>query len=190
MLNTTSGNYLNHARVAIRGTNLETLTDALGEYRVAQVPAGSLIEVSASFADLEPQTVPVRLTPGQVLRQDFALARREKRDDGSVVVLDVFTVKEREMNGQAIALQERRTAPNLKNVISLDEFGDMGEGNVGEFLKFVPGVSMQYNPQTPQAAGIRGMPATGTIVMANGAEMAKLFLMSPIRSEQYQPAVR
>ncbi|MEY4688461.1 MAG: hypothetical protein RIR76_2484 [Verrucomicrobiota bacterium] len=172
VLNTTSGNYLNHARVAIRGTNLETLTDALGEYRVAQVPAGSLIEVSASFADLEPQTVPVRLTPGQVLRQDFALARREKRDDGSVVVLDVFTVKEREMNGQAIALQERRTAPNLKNVISLDEFGDMGEGNVGEFLKFVPGVNMQYNPQTPQAAGIRGMPATGTIVMANGAEMA------------------
>ncbi|MCE2863970.1 MAG: carboxypeptidase-like regulatory domain-containing protein, partial [Opitutaceae bacterium] len=41
VLNTTSGNYLKHARVAIRGTNLETLTDALGEYRVAQVPAGS-----------------------------------------------------------------------------------------------------------------------------------------------------
>jgi magnesium-protoporphyrin IX monomethyl ester (oxidative) cyclase len=26
--------------------------------------------------------------------------------------------------------------------------------------------------------------------IANGAEMAKLFLMSPIRSEQFQPAVR
>jgi len=26
--------------------------------------------------------------------------------------------------------------------------------------------------------------------IANGAEMAKLFLMNPIRSEQYQPAVR
>ena len=26
--------------------------------------------------------------------------------------------------------------------------------------------------------------------VANAAEMAKLFLMSPIRSEQYQPAVR
>jgi TonB-dependent receptor len=172
VLNTTSGNYLNNARVVIRGTTLEALTDALGEYRIANVPAGSLVEVSVSFADFETQTVPVRLGPGQVLRQDFSLARREKRDDGSVVVLDVFTVRERELNGQAIALQERKTAPNLKNVISLDEFGDMGEGNVGEFLKFVPGISMQYNPQTPQSAGIRGMPATGTIVMTNGAEMA------------------
>jgi magnesium-protoporphyrin IX monomethyl ester (oxidative) cyclase len=26
--------------------------------------------------------------------------------------------------------------------------------------------------------------------IANGAEMAKLFFMSPIRSEQFQPAVR
>ncbi|WP_414663408.1 TonB-dependent receptor domain-containing protein [Horticoccus sp. 23ND18S-11] len=86
--------------------------------------------------------------------------------------LEAYTVVERELSGQAIALQERRSAPNIKNVISLEEFGDMGEGNVGEFLKFVPGVSMSYNPQTPQSAGIRGMPATGTIVMANGSEMA------------------
>ena len=144
-----------HARVAIRGTNLETLTDALGEYRVAQVPAGSLIEVSASFADLEPQTVPVRLTPGQVLRQDFALARREKRDDGSVVVLDVFTVKEREMNGQAIALQERRTAPNLKNVISTETLGDPLGGSMGDFLRFLPGVSAAYGALETEGVLIR-----------------------------------
>ena len=48
----------------------------------------------------------------------------------------------------------------------------MGDGNIGEYLKFVPGLHLGYNPQTPGSASIRGMPASGTLVMLNGSEMA------------------
>ncbi len=168
VVNASSGNYLNNARVVVRGTTLATTTNEVGEYRLAGVPAGDAL-LAVTFAGMEAQVTTIRVAAAQTVQRDFALtlAGQDK-----IVQLAAYTVAEREMSGQAIALQERRNAPNIKNVISLEEFGDMGEGNVGEFLKFVPGISMSYNPQTPQSAGIRGMPATGTIVMVNGSEMA------------------
>jgi hypothetical protein len=30
-------------------------------------------------------------------------------------------------------------SPNIKNVIVLDEIGDLGDGNIGEYLKYTPG---------------------------------------------------
>ena len=172
VVNVASGNFLNNARIFIRGTTIQTTTNEVGEYRLAGVPAGE-VQLAVAFAGMEPQLAATRVVAGETVRRNFSLilAGQTAAPD-KIIQLAAYTVQEREMSGQAIALQERRGAPNIKNVISLDEFGDMGEGNVGEFLKFVPGISMQYNPQTPQSAGIRGMPATGTIVMTNGSEMA------------------
>ena len=172
VVNLASGNGLNRARVAVQGTTLETVTDEVGEFRLPSVPVGD-VHVTVAFLGMESAAAATRVLADQEVRRDFSLMLAGQAAAGNKIVqLDVYTVAERELSGQAIALQERRSAPNIKNVISLEEFGDMGEGNVGEFLKFVPGVSMSYNPQTPQSAGIRGMPATGTIVMANGSEMA------------------
>src|SRR5690606_28036911 len=86
------------------------------------------------------------------------------------VALEAFTVQERELTEQAIALQERRNAPNIKNVIAIDS--DTGEGNIGEFLRYVPGIGLDESPQNPQFASIRGMPASGTLVTTNGMEVA------------------
>ena len=44
----------------------------------------------------------------------------------------------------------------------------MGEGNVGEFLKFIPGISTVYSPSTPQLVTVRGMPSYTTQVMIDG----------------------
>src|SRR5438552_760621 len=38
--NAISGNYLTNARVRVSGTNLETFTNAFGEYRLTGMPAG------------------------------------------------------------------------------------------------------------------------------------------------------
>lgn len=65
---------------------------------------------------------------------------------GGVVKLDAFTVSsERETNSEAIAINEQRFAPNLKNVVAADALGDVMDSNVGEFLKFMPGVTAEYD---------------------------------------------
>lgn len=171
VLNVTSGSYLNNARVAVAGTALETFTDENGGYQLAQVPAGSA-RLTATFTGLGAQTVTVSVPAGGTVRSDFELrlTAGPAADDKGIVKLAAFTVQERELTGQAVALHEQRTAANIKNVVAIDV--DTGEGNIGEFLKYIPGIVMDQNPQTPQYASIRGMPASGTLVTTNGQEVA------------------
>ena len=124
------------------------------------MPAGE-VRLNAAFTGLAAQSTVLTIPAGAVVQKDFdlALARTEPEVEKGVVKLSAFTVQERELTGQAVALHEQRTAPNIKNVVAIDV--DTGEGNVGEFLKYIPGIVMEQSPQTPQFANIRGMPASG-----------------------------
>ena len=173
--NSLAGSYLKQVRVIVEGTALETFTDEAGEFRFAGVPAGE-VALRASVAGLGQQSARVRVAAGQVARHDFdlgahdATSRPATREE--TVILDAFTVAERELSAQSAALQEQRTAPNIKNVVAFEEFGDLGDGNPGEFLKFVPGIQVSMNPAIPGEATIRGMPGSGTILTVDGVELS------------------
>ena len=164
--NAAAGTNLKQVRVVVEGTVLEALSDDAGEFRLVGVPAGE-VTLRATVAGLAPQTARVRVVAGQTARQDFDLGTRDQ-----VVTLDKFTVAERELSAQAAALQEQRIAPNIKNVVAFEEFGDLGDGNPGEFLKFVPGIQVSMNPAIPGEATIRGMPGSGTILTVDGVELS------------------
>lgn len=168
-----AGEFLKRAHLRVEGTGLEAYTDADGVYRLTGVPAG-VATLRVSFAGLEGRSAQVTVEAGRVAVQNFTLAgtRLEAASGGEVVTLQEFTVTERELSVQAAALQEQRSAPNLKNVVAFEEFGDLGEGNVGEFLKFVPGVQIETGPAVASSAIIRGMPASGTLLMVDGVEIA------------------
>ena len=175
--NSAAGNYLKQVRVVAEGTAFETFTNESGEFRLVGVPAGE-VTLRVSVAGLGQQTARVTVGAGQVARRDFDLAARDASTppaatprDGAVM-LDVFTVAERELSAQAAALQEQRTAPNIKNVVAFEEFGDLGDGNPGEFLKFVPGLQVSMSPAVPSEASIRGMPGSGTLLTVDGVELS------------------
>src|SRR5687768_7683324 len=63
VFNPATGEYLEFARVTVEGTSLETFTDSSGQYRLAQVPAGTA-NVKAFRTGLAPQTVSVSVAPG------------------------------------------------------------------------------------------------------------------------------
>ena len=46
------------------------------------------------------------------------------------------------MAASDIAVNEQRYAAEIKNVVSTDSFGDIADGNVGEFAKYMPGVTL------------------------------------------------
>lgn len=170
VLNAATGAFLNNARVTVAGTTLETFTNATGEYSLSNVPTGGAT-VEVRFLGMATQTANVTVTADRAAVQDFDLALTSEAG-GHVVKLDSFSVEAQSMTGQAIALTEQRNAPNIKNVISPDEFVDPGEGNIGEFIKYVPGVDLQYNPFSPQFVTIRGMPASGTLIQFDGTPTA------------------
>ena len=141
-----AGTYLGNARVTIGGT-LETFTDAFGYYRFAVVPAGT-VKVRAFYTGFAPQEKDVTVTGGQRATVDFALGGqgRDNSDPNAPVQLDAFVVAStRDMSAAALAVNEQRFTQNIKTVVATESFGDVADGNVGEFVKFLPGVSLGFS---------------------------------------------
>ena len=173
ILNATSGNYLNNVQVAVKDSFVVASTNQNGEYRLAGVPAGP-VTLTVAYTGLEPQSKTVQVSAGAVARADFDLVLAgSSRASSDVVQLAAFTVEERELTAQGAALHEQRSAPNIKNVVSMEEFGDLGITNPGHFLTYVPGVSNVYNTTGEvEGIGMRGMASSGTLVMFDGAQAA------------------
>lgn len=173
VLNESNGLYLNNARVFVKGTALEAFTNANGYYVLTNVPAGE-VEISAAFVGLGEKSVGMTVEAGATNTQDFGLRFQALRE-GEVVELEPFSIEAQTMSGASVALTEQRNAPNIKNVISMDEFVDMADGNIGEFLKYIPGVNIQYNPFFASSVSLRGMPSSGTLVQFDGVPTAPSF---------------
>ncbi|MEY4088616.1 MAG: hypothetical protein RJB55_887, partial [Verrucomicrobiota bacterium] len=171
-----TGLYLNNARVSVRGTDRVVFTDESGTYRVPGLPAGS-VTLQFFYTGHDPQDVTVTITAGRVAERNVELiaSGAAPRKDGTVM-LDTFKVAtSRETNGDAIAINEQRFAPNLKTVISADAFGEVTDGNVGEFLKFLPGITAEYDAESGSSVSsvaVRGFPTSMAIVSTDGMQMA------------------
>ncbi|PHX71652.1 MAG: hypothetical protein CK548_06280 [Opitutia bacterium] len=169
--------FLERARVTVEGGAAETFTDSAGFYRLTNVPAGA-VRVKAFFTGLAGQTQMVTLAAGQTAVLDFKLPSvagpTGSGKDGEVVKLSAFRVNtSREMEAAAIAINEQRFAPNIKGVVSTDEFGNVAEGSVGEFLKFLPGISIEYEAGAlARGIQINGVPSENVPVMVNGFNLA------------------
>src|SRR5687768_6051145 len=132
VFNPGTGEYLENARITIEGTSLETLTNSLGQYSFSKVPAGA-VKVKAFYTGLAVEIAPVNVSPGQTAQHDFTLAGFDQKPDGAggIVKLSQYVVStSREMDGAAIAINEKRFAADIRNVIAADEFGPMADGNV------------------------------------------------------------
>ena len=171
-----TGRYLVNVRLTVEGTALETFTDGLGAYRLDGVPTGRAT-LKAFFTGLKPFAEPVPVTFGQVAIRDVILEAFTTTPTSpsatDAVKLDAFVVATtREMEAAALAINEQRFAASVKNVVSTDEFGAVAEGNIGEFLKFLPGVSVDYVGGNARSISINGVPPDNVPVTLGGLSMA------------------
>ena len=175
VLNESTGSYLNTARVTVQGTEIEAFTNNIGEYQLTNVPAGD-VTVVTSYLGMKSQSAVATVVAGQSVMQDFTMEAVEdssRLDSGDKTVkLEPMSVTATALSAQAVAATAKRNAGNIKDVIALDEFADQADGNIGEFIKYVPGLDIQYNPFNAAAVTIRGMPATGTLVQFDGVPTA------------------
>jgi len=174
VFNTRNGEYLEKARVTIEGSQLETFTDSTGQYRFVNVPTGTA-RVRAFYTGLVAQSVAVSVGAGQIAQRDFNLADADARPGtgDTTVKLDQFIVStSKEMDGAAIAINEQRFAANVMNVVAADEFGAVAEGNVGEFLKFLPGITIDYVGGDARTISMNGVPPDNVPVTVGGFNLA------------------
>lgn len=175
VINPTSGNYLRNAIVRISssaGTRTVT-TDEHGEFQLGGVAAGK-VEIVVSFTGFNSESQAIELAPGEEKRMEFSLYSSLARDAAASDATNLDTVQvlgARE--GDALAIMEQRASMNITNSLSAESYGEIGDGNPGEFLKNMPGVDFDsVADDVPRNISLRGLPASYTGVTINGVSLA------------------
>ncbi len=176
VINPVTGEYLENARITVEGTSLEAFTDQTGQYRLSNVPAGRT-RVKAFYTGFPPQTTVIDVTAGQSAQQDISLLAAPGRasttaSDGTIKLTEFVVSTSKEMEGAAIAINEQRFSSKMVSVVATDEFGDVAEGNIGQFLKFIPGVNIDYNSGDARTLSMNGVPSNNVPVTLGGFNLA------------------
>ncbi len=144
-----TGKSLQGAIVKLTGTNDVTYTNAEGRFTMAGVSPGNY-QLTVEYVGLDPYSSNVTLAAGQALSVNATL-------DSAVLKLSAFTVAE-SARGQALAINQQKTASGIVNIVSEETFGQMISGNIGYTLQRLPGLSVNEDEDgTPNGVNIRGL---------------------------------
>ena len=168
------------ARVTVEGTTLETFTDSRGQFRLTSVPSGEA-RVRVFFTGQDQQTALVAVPAGSTAARDFTLtstaaASASAPDQaGLLVKLDQFVVStSKEMDAAAIAINEQRFASSIKSVVAADEFGSILESNPGDFLKYIPGITIDFIGGAARSISIGGVPPEYVPITVGGFDVSSV----------------
>jgi TonB-dependent receptor len=144
-----TGRSLQGATVRVVGTPLSDVTDPDGRYSIAGVPTGTAsLEIEYVGLDLFRQ--PIAVTGGGALVVDANLK-------SEVLKMAAFEVAEA-ARGQALAINQQKTARGIVNIVSEETFGAMNDGNIGYALQRLPGLTVNEGEDgAPEGVNIRGL---------------------------------
>ncbi|WP_438481120.1 TonB-dependent receptor [Oleiharenicola lentus] len=154
-----TNSYLLGATVTVSGLDRTTTTSTEGGFSISNVPAGTYTVTVSSlgFADFSEQ---VTLAENDTRTLQIAV----KSD---VVDLGKFVIAG-SREGQARALQQKRSASNIMDAVSADAVGKLPDGNAAEALRRVPGISLETDQDEGRYVVLRGInSALNTVTLNN-----------------------
>ncbi len=144
-----TGKSLQGAIVRVLGTTVRDYTDADGRFSLSGVPAGSQ-RVEIDYVGLDAITREVSVASGSLATVNVAL-------ESQTLKMEAFTVAE-SARGQALAINQQKTAAGIVNIVSEETFGQMINGNLGYALERLPGITVNADEDgTPNGVNIRGL---------------------------------
>jgi len=153
---------LDGAVVELVGTNRKTLTDSSGQFAFRNLPPGDYT-VAVSYTGLDAVTRRVPVSAGSQARLPVQLT-------SGIYTLEAFSVTA-EREGNAASITRQRNAGNIISVVSLDTYGDVADGNLGNFMQKLPGVAVQNAEGDNVGIMLRGAPPNMSMVTIDGTQM-------------------
>ena len=145
----TSGRSLQGAVVRVVGTTVSDVSDQEGRFTLSGVPAG-MASVEVEYVGLDLFKEPVSVIAG-------ASATLNAGMKSEVLRMSAFEVAEA-ARGQALAINQQKTARGIVNIVSEETFGAMNDGNIGFALAKLPGLTVNEGEDgTPEGVNIRGL---------------------------------
>jgi iron complex outermembrane receptor protein len=169
--NPARGEYVRSAEVRIAGTNQVAYTENDGSFQFSPVPAGP-VSLTVTYTGYRNAQDSLTVIAGQTAVREILLqSATTETKEGSVVRLDAYTVST-EREGSSKAIMDQRRNMNISTSVSSDIFGDVTDGNVGEFLKYLPGVDLDYVQSEARGPRLGGMDSQYVGVSFDGIRTA------------------
>jgi iron complex outermembrane recepter protein len=157
--NSATGRQLEGATVEIPALHLKTLTDETGAFSFGDVPPGTHTVV-VSYTGLDTFQKMIEIARGQRVGHQFELTS-QMYELGKLVVTG-------EREGNAASITRQHNAPNVVNVVSMDAYGNVADGNIGNFMQRLPGVGAIIENGDIVGFGVRGTPSELNAVNVDG----------------------
>jgi TonB-dependent receptor len=158
VVETESGRPLPNATVRITELNLVTQSDRAGQYRFANVPAGSYT-VEASYVGFPSLTSQVTVPETGPVEAALAMGASEQLEEIEVTGFRL---------AQITALQDKRAAMLIKESVTANDAGKLPDQNAAETLARVTGVSVTTDQGEGRYVTIRGVDAALNSVTIDG----------------------
>lgn len=149
------------AAVIIKLLNKGTVTDNNGVYRLLGLNPGEYV-VTVSYVGFKPVEKKVTINDDKPQTLNFQLTDNEII--GEVVVKG-------NAGGVLKALNQQLNAPSIMNIISSDQVGSFPDPNIGDALKRIPGIHVQYDQGEAKLISVRGTDPSKSTISINGAAM-------------------
>lgn len=151
--------FLDRAEIKIDGTNRTVLTDRDGTYALTGLAAGTY-DLVVSYTGLDTEKRRVTVAAGAKAAQDFTLT-------SGIYKLGAFTVAA-EAEGNAAAINQQKKSDVFIQAISTDTLGIVPDGNIGEFLRYVPGLQVNFSNADASTVSMRGQDPESTLFTFDG----------------------
>ncbi len=154
-----TGSYLAGAGIVVRELGRTAVADREGRYTIRNVPTGTYT-LEASYLGYDSRVTTVTVSAGEVAQASLTLG-------AEVVAMEAFVI-EGNREGQARALQLKRTAPNVVDVVSADSIGKLPDGNAAEAVRRLPGVFAEIDQGEGRYIVVRGIDSNLNNVTIDG----------------------
>lgn len=156
-----TGERLPGATVQIAGTNQGTVTNLTGEFTL-RAPDGN-VTLEINYVGFGKVTQEVMVPAGGSVDVEVKMNELAQELD-DVVVTGV-------LQGQQRALNQQKTAENIKNIVSADQIGRFPDPNVAEALQRVPAVNIERDQGEGRYVLVRGLAPQFTNISINGEQV-------------------
>lgn len=154
-------NPLPGAVVILDGKAHSAVADADGFYSFSNLESGTH-RLNISYLGFVPVYQAIVLADTDVT-QDIIMSDSSK-ELNEVVVTGVFSGQQRAINAQ-------KSNINVTNIVSADQIGKFPDSNIGDALKRISGINVQYDQGEARFGQVRGTPADFSSVTINGSRI-------------------
>jgi TonB-dependent receptor len=134
------------ATVLIENLQKGAVTDVNGFYRIVSLSPGEY-NVKVAYIGFKEISQKIVVSAGKTVELNFGM--KAGIDIQEVIVNGA-------MQGQSKALNQQKNSVNITNIISSDQVGRFPDQNVGDALKRIPGINVQYDQGEARFGNIRG----------------------------------